>query len=249
MRPGRHYRRDLFTAGLERLGYQVSDRYFGNPRPGDLLLSWNRNRNIFHIAEKYQKAGAAIIITENGYVPGPDGEKHFALARDYHNGCGRWPAHTGARFRVDIRPWRERGDHILILPQRGIGSPHVAMPIGWAVRMRDRLARMTKREIRIRRHPGLMRNYRPLDEDLDGCWAAVTWGSGAGVKALCAGIPVFHHLDGWIGRAAALPFTDQADLEDPYLGDRAAMLGAVTWAQWSGDEIQSGEPIARLLAL
>lgn len=248
MRPGRHYRRDQFTAGLERLGYEVLDRHCPNPRAGDLLLAWNRNRNLTEIAAIYERAGATVIVTENGYIPGPDGEKHFALAANHHNGAGRWTVGDRPRFPVELKPWRETGEHILVLPQRGIGAPGVAMPIGWYQRMAEKLAKMTKRPIRVRRHPGLMVRYRPLEEDLAGAWACVTWGSGAGIKALVAGVPVFYAMIGWIGGPAALAFYTMSDLEKPLMPDRDSFVRGVTWAQWSGEEIATGEPIARLLA-
>ena len=68
----------------------------------------------------------------------------------------------------------------------------------WTVDVVSRLRRFTDREIRVRAHPGA-RPHPPLTPDLADCWAAVTWGSGAGVKALCEGVPVFHELAGWIG--------------------------------------------------
>lgn len=248
MRPGRHYRRDAFTRALERLGYTVSDRYVLDPQPGDLLLSWNRSRNVADAAENYERCGADVLITENGYLPGPAGEKHFALARGNHNGSGLWEIGIDPRFHVELKPWREQGDHVLLLPQRGIGAKGVAMPIGWHTRALERLAKMTKRPIRLRRHPGLMMRFRALDDDLRDAHACVTWGSGAAIKAIVQGIPVFYALNGWIGSPAALPFHNLSDIERPAMPDRTDMLRWITWAQWSGEEIETGEPIARLLA-
>jgi hypothetical protein len=70
----------------------------------------------------------------------------------------------------------------------------------------------------------------------------VTWGSGAGIKSIVAGIPVFHEMPNWIGAPAAKLGLD--DIEQPFLGDRQPMLNRLAWAQWDLDEIASGEAIS-----
>ena len=105
---------------------------------------------------------------------------------------------------------------------------------------------MTDRPIRVRRHPGL-HNTRPLEDDLLNAWACVTWGSGAGIKALAAGIPVYYEMEHWIGADGAQP-TRGADIEHPVMGNRQSMLSRVSWAQWAAEEIQSGEALAVLLS-
>jgi hypothetical protein len=147
---------------------------------------------------------------------------------------------------VELKPWREKGDHILVLPQRGVGPPGVAMPQGWADRTRKILKRTTKRPIHVRPHPG--RNPCPLEPDLKNCWAAVTWGSGAGIKAICAGIPVFYEFPAWIGGSAARPYCKESiDIENPYTGNRDPMLLSLSWAQWTVHEIAEGTPFKLLL--
>ena len=79
---------------------------------------------------------------------------------------------------------------------------------------------MTKRPVAFRRHPGQRGNPEP---DFSNVWACVTWGSGAGIKALAAGIPVFNCFEHWIGKTAATPLIG-ADLEKPFVGDRLPMF-------------------------
>jgi hypothetical protein len=73
----------------------------------------------------------------------------------------------------------------------------------------------------------------------------VTWGSGAAIKAIAAGIPVFHELECWIGAEAATFGIN--DLEHPFLGDRHLMFHRISWAQWTAEELASGEPFRWLL--
>lgn len=238
-----------FAAGLSEAGFDVTDREFA-PVARDALVLWNRMPRDESVAARYQKVGAKIIIAENGYIgSSPDNSKLIALSRTYHNGGGQWPegdASRWDRFNVPLKPWREDGQYVLALPSRGFGSPGVAMPAGWANQIKTRLQRLTKRPIMIRRHPaGTSAPHEPTFENV---WAAVTWGSGAGIKALAAGIPVFHDFPHWIGKEAAIPLTD-ADFEKPFLGDRLPMFRRLAWAQWSVKEIETGLPIRELCAL
>jgi hypothetical protein len=73
----------------------------------------------------------------------------------------------------------------------------------------------------------------------------VTWGSGAGITSLIAGIPVFHEFDRWIGGPAARFGID--DIESPFTGDRLPMFKRLAYMQWSVDEIESGEAFQWLL--
>lgn len=238
------YRRDCFEAGLRRLGYHVEPKHRYPCDPADLLVLWNRGRGFESIAQNYERSGARVIVAENGYL-GTDelGGKLFALALGQHNGAGSWPVGPEPRRRFDLKPWRSAGDHILLLPQRGIGCRGVAMPGQWLESVQRRLAGKTRRPIRIRRHPGAAKSD-PWP-DLAGAHCAITWGSGAAIKALAHGIPVFHELASWIGAPAARLGIE--NLEDCYLGDRGPMFHRLSWAQWSISEIENGEAFAALL--
>lgn len=247
-KPSVAYRREVFETGLRRLGYQVIDRPLPSPEPSDLLVMWNRNFHEEAHARRYEAVEAKLIIAENGYIgKDQDGHKLFALALNHHNGAGKWNVGAGNRWTRELQTWRASGDHILVLPQRGIGERGIAMPNHWVGTMRSQFARMTKRPIRVRMHPGLAKT-EPYDE-LSGAWAAVTWGSGAAIKALFAGVPVFHGLSQWIGAPAASMLKEGADIERPFLGDRTPMFERLAWAQWSVAEIQSGEAFANLLQM
>lgn len=236
-----------FEIGLSRRGYQVVHKTPRRISPNDVLVIWNRYQATDQVANRFEVNGATVLVTENGWI-GSDRHRrpYYALARQHHNGAGTWevgPTDRLAELTFELKPWRKTGDHILVLPQRGIGPPGVKMPAGWAVDVIRRLEKLTKRPVRLRPHPG---KERPsLDPDLENCWAAVTWGSGAGIQAILAGIPVFHELEKWIGAPAAKYGID--DLENPFLGDRLPMLHRLSWSQWSLEEIQSGEPFRWLL--
>lgn len=245
------HRQEIFRAGFARHGFKINENgALPDPGPGDVLLLWNRNVYENAIAKRYEALGATVLITENGYI-GTDekGGKLLALAKSHHNGAGTWRIGQGERKCTGLfsfKPWRETGSFILVLPQRGIGEPGVAMPSGWANNTMRMLRTMTKREIRLRAHPGRAKT-EPYD-DLRGAWAAVTWGSGAAIKALYAGVPVFYDLRPWIGGQAAIHLQG-ADLERPFTGDRLPMFQRLAWAQWSARELEDGTALAHLLEL
>lgn len=231
-----------YAAGLERAGFRVSTGFSSTPQRGDVLVIWNRHSIWEPKIRRYEQAGCKIIVTENGYTDG-----YRAMALWHHNGPGEWRVGEHDRWAdtgIELAPWREDGDHILVLPQRGIGEVGVRMPRIWLPATLAALKKSTKRRIVVRRHPG-KEESRSLSEDLQGAWAAVTWASSAGIKALIAGVPVFYGLPGWIGAGAADRFSGNA--ENPTMGDRLPAFRRMAWAQWTNEEIESGEAVRWLL--
>lgn len=246
-----HYRHDAFINGLIAAGYVVSTKPLKVIERDDILVIWNRGVQFQYEANRHDKARSRIIIAENGYTDARDGDGHqwFSLAIDHHNGCGRWWQGDTSRFllmRQDLKPWRDEGTFVLVLPQRGIGAMGVAMPASWPRLIVERLKKVTRREIRMRPHPGLKSLALPLAPALIGCHAVVTWGSGAALKAIMLGVPAFHELPGWIGAAAARFGIDQG-FENPFLADRGPMLERMAWSQWTVAEIASGEAFKTLM--
>lgn len=244
-RPNRHYRADEFARGLGRHGYQVCRSPITDPGPSDVLVIWNRTRRHEAEAARFERAGGRVIVAENGYLDRHGGEKHYALALGSHNGPGRWFVGDKARYEIDDQPWGSRGESVLVLAQRGIGQPGIAMPLDWIRTVMAKLARITQRPILLRRHPGLHGFRGALESDIAKAHCAVTWGSGAGIKAICAGLPCFHELDGWIGNSASARLADSVEQCDT--PDRGLLWRRITWAQWTMREIECGEAFDRLL--
>lgn len=256
-----HYRREAFVAGLVACGYQVAFQPpVSMPKRDDILVTWNRGAMFQYHAKRHESVGSRIIVAENGYLDTVDADGHqfFSLALDHHNGVGRWfPPRTDADAAAARWPvlaqsclsWRKEGSHILVLPQRGIGAPGVAMPRLWLNDIRQRLARLTRRQVRIRPHPGVKSKATPLAPDLENCHAIVTWGSGGALKAMLAGYPVFHDMPGWIGAGAAVHLAKVTNLEAPMMDDgaRSAMFERLAWSQWPVADIASGYALRRLL--
>ena len=248
------YRKEFFVEGLKRCGFTISHDINHKPKPDDVLIVWNRSGSHNHHARRFEAVGARVIVAENGFVgKDPQGHKLYAMCLGHHNGAGTWRVGEEDRWGnlgIELKPWRDRGEHLLVLAVRGIGEPGIAAPHGWEHDAARRLQKLTKRPVRIRDHPGRKlklndANPPPLDPDLANCWACVTWGSGAAIKAIIAGVPVFHEMPNWVGAGAAK--FGLTEIETPFLGDRLPMLRRMCWAMWSSEEIATGGPIKWLL--
>lgn len=241
IRAAPHYRRDAFERGLAAAGFTVAP---GNwkPTPDDVVVIWNRYGSTHSEAMRFENAGAKVLVAENALV----GTANYTLSLNYHNGAGWWHVGTEARPQgIALKPWRAKGSKILVLPQRGFGAPGVTQPDGWADDVVRRLRKITDRPIEVRPHPG---NVVPKPEpDWRDVHAVVTWGSGAGIKALVNGVPCFHEMPRWVGAPAARFGIDR--IEHPWIGDRGPMLHRLSWLQWSVDEIAAGVPFRHLLCV
>lgn len=220
----------IFRLGLERLGYEVKPGLTVDPKPGDIMVTWNRVYDGHRAAMAFEAQGLPVLVAENA-AWGNDfaGDRWYSIARNWHNMAGRFPVGGASRWDslgVDLAPWRTSGETV-VLPQRGIGAAPVAMPRDWP----------SKQAGRVRQHPGRNPNPVPLEQDLAKAGKVITWGSGAAIKALLWGIPVESHMPQWIGEQQN---TDES---------RLAMFRRLAWAQCRWDEIASGESFSRLLAV
>jgi len=251
-----HYRKHAFLTGLVRVGYRVVSSGHAQG-PDDLFICWNKYAANEQMADSWERAGGTALIVENGYAGrDAEGRQYYAIAAHGHNGSGWWPQGDEDRWAalgIALQPWREEtpDGHILVCAQRGIGSREMASPPNWDGNAARRLRAMTSRPIRIRPHPGNKPAVIPLETDLAGAHACVIWSSGAGVKALIAGVPVYYDAPYWVcspAAAKAASFGTVHDVWDaPDDNRRLAALRRMAWAQWSVAEIESGEPFARYL--
>ena len=249
------YRREAFEAGVKAHGYKVIDRpEFGE---NDLFVTWNLHGHNETLAANARKAGAKVIVAENGAI-GKDknGIQLYSMARDAHH-AGRWFVDQSDRSRWDalgipVLPWQNREDgHVLICGQRGIGSRLMASPPAFERNTEQELKRAGFKNVRIRFHPGRTPSKAPtpLEDDLKGARVCAIWSSMSGVKALTQGIPVAYFAPAWVGSWGATQGV--AGVEFPRADDELRMkaLIAVSWYQWTVDEITRGVPFDHLLRL
>lgn len=238
IREGLHYRRGAYLEGLKAAGFKTVDS-LSNPGPGDCLVIWNRYGRFHETAKNFERLGALVLVTENGWLGKSwQGGEWFTLCRGHHSGAGYWPVGGPERWDswgATLHPWRTGGKQTIILGQRGIGEPGLRSPPNWEHETQRKLGGG-----RIRPHLGKLNP--PLTPDLDKADKVVTWSSGAALKALAYGVPVWHDFPQWIGAGSA------SRIGEPLVRDddkRLAMFRRLAWSMWTLDEIRSGAPFAR----
>jgi|SRR6185295_6787845 len=242
---GCEHRRALFEPGLRAAGYHVVPS-ISNPSKGEVLVIWNRTGHSHTLAKQFESAGARVVVVENGYLGAHwRGEKWIAISLGHHNGAGTWPHGDADRWDswgIPLAPWREPGGECVILAQRGIGEQHLRAPDGWL----NDAVRTTRG--RIRRHPGTSKDAVSLEDDLRNASSVATWSSGAAIRALMLGVPVFYGMPKWIGRGCSRPLSafGAGPLHDDEL--RLTMFRQLAWAMWSAAEVQDGTAFKALLA-
>ena len=109
------------------------------------------------------------------YPPADMGE--YNMARAYNMG-------------IRLQPWRQNGRHVLLcLPGPGAGKDWGINSVKWGDSIRRKLRLRTERPIKVR--PKIIRECKPLADDLEDAWCVVTHSSTAAVEAVIAGVPVF----------------------------------------------------------
>lgn len=201
-----------------------------------------------------RKHGKDVIILETGYINRGDmPDNHYAVGLNNMNGRADFrnsnsPPDRANLLNVDLKPWRKAGEHILLCGQvpwdsSVEGVDHQA----WLLKAFDTLIQHTDRPIMFRKHPlspeielplSMMSRGGPIEKDLEGAWAHVSYNSNSGVDAVLNGIPSFAFDD--YSMVAKLAKRDLAAIEDPATPDRTQWLNDIAYAQWTPEELANG---------
>jgi hypothetical protein len=167
-------------------------------------------------------------------------------------------------YNMDLQPWRNTGNHILITLQR---------PMGWSMRGINlmewldstfvKIRTYTDRPLVIRWHPGDWKNFpggvdltkfnatmspqeRHITEDLKNCWAVVCHNSTPSAVATIEGIPCFITDDRNYSQAGDVANTDFSLLENPWMPDRERWVRKLAQCHWSFADLRSGRQWAHM---
>lgn len=213
------------------------------------MVLWNRQGNNEIRADHWEAEGGSVLVAENGYLGKDRSDRQlYALAVHGHNGSGWYPMTGDSRFAklgIEVQPWVDRPEgYNLICGQRGVGSRTMKSPPNWEGTAARKIAGPNK----LRRHPGKDALKAPhiasLESDLAGARRCVIWSSSSGVKALVAGIPVRYDAPHWVCQAAGARLDAAEDCRDD--GARMYALHCMAHAQYSIEELESGEPFVAI---
>lgn len=143
---------------------------------------------------------------------------------------------------IDVKEWKDRGDHILVCPGSDMMN-HFYRQSNWLNDTINRLRTLTNRPIVVRHKPrrgktsGPLVADKPFADDCKGAWAVVTLCSLTGVEAACMGVPVFCHP---ASPCAPIGNTDLTMIENPKKPDRIHWLNTLAYHQYTELEISRG---------
>jgi len=169
------------------------------------------------------------------------------------------------RKKIDVLPYRDNGNHILMCMNRGIdGRGWLTKGVdtwGWLESKISEIRRYTDRPIRVRFHPmgrdyikkekrnvwvkRLSHNVRisgldneDIVDDCENAWASVVYNTSASVIPIVKGIPVFTDREDCIAHSIAN--TSISDIANPMLIDRTQWFYDLAYCMWSKKEMKDG---------
>ena len=182
---------------------------------------------------------------------------------DHAPNPNRW-ARIQEHNHLQLQPWRQSGNHILLCLQRDGGWSMAGWDVvDWAIKNIVEIRKYSNRPIRIRPHPGdkravkycdrilklcqgrrltqieLSQSAASLMQDFVDCWAVVNHNSSPGVAAAIEGIPVFL-TDPERSQARDVATLSLNRMENPFMPDREAWAQRISQFHWSHDELRSG---------
>jgi len=256
---------DAVLTGAKRHGHQVEMVPLGQElEPGtyDVICMFGVKSNLRWKAHRAE--GSTLIMFDKGYSrDGNTGASkkweyfrfsvndhhptRFLMERDFPE--DRWNA-----LGLTIRPWRQQGEHIIIV---GSSAKYHAFydlpePNEYAAKLAEQIRQKNNREIIYRPKPSwelarpipgtIFSNRGPIDPALKDAWAIVTHGSNSCFEALMAGIPCVV-LGNAIGRP--ISSTRLQDVKDPLMLEdpaRLRLFSALAYHQFTNTEFATGMP-------
>lgn len=157
------------------------------------------------------------------------------------------------RLNLELKPWRNNGNHILVCGQRDGGWSMKGVDMNqWALESVRQIRRITDRPILVRAHPKnpiaqtlfkAIPNLKfsqgsTLQQDLQNAWASVFFNSSSCVASILAGVPVFANDHDCVAYDVANHAIDQ--IENPALPDCNQWLWDLSAAHWTDEESRAG---------
>lgn len=273
---------DNFLAGVKASGDEAIAHRSMNPIPCDVALIQGfvheHGKTAPHLmlrqqaVEMQKKSGKrSLIVDSNLFLYADKGNTNHYLRYSFDGvfpttgfyfdkevDPSRWQK-ISSRLGINLKPWRQEGNHILVCLQRnggwsmrGVGVQQWLDETIVKIRQYSR-----KRPIVIRLHPGdkkmprLIRiNHKNVTlstnqniiSDLQGAWATVVYNSSPSVASVIEGIPAFltdPHPE--YSQSHNVSNLDLSNLENPILPQRQEWVEKLSMCHWNFEELKSGE--------
>ena len=183
----------------------------------------------------------------------------FPTTGNYFNSIvdpSRWQQ-ISKDHRINLKPWRTQGNHILICTQRNGGWSMKGFDVvEWLEKTVTEIRKYTTRPIIVRAHPGdknainylnskdprwTISSAEKITDDFINAWAVITYNSSPGVAAAIEGIPVFvTDPVPQMSQAFAVANTDLATIETPVMPDRESWVNSISMCHWNFLELSNG---------
>lgn len=258
---------DAFEQGARALGHKVAYNQTG----ADVDVIWSvlwsgrmtQNREVW---QRCKNSNTPIIVLEVGAIQrgttwrvGLGGVNRDAYFSPSGNTDSR-----ARQFRLDLKPWRTQGAHILICGQHEKSQQwhDLPAPARWLDECVKKIRKQSVRPIVFRPHPRAAPIKLPRDsgvtlqqprkrrgtyDDYDmrfsGAWAVVSETSNPGPQAVINGVPAFV---GPSSLAYGVANTDLANIENPCMPQRQQWLNDYAYTEHTIAEIQQGIPLSYL---
>ena len=254
-----------FVEGCRRCGFVTVE----NDVNADVAVIWSllwagRMKPNQEVWSRFRRQNKPVIFLEVGMLKRNHTWRMGVYREDGSVDYGRGLDVTRIeRFASMLKPWRDRGDRIIVASQRAESQQWQGMPDPsiWLQQVVDQIRMHSDREILIRPHPrqtvrmpkGCLRidpmhlpgTYDDFDFDhtILGAHAVINWNSGPGSQAIIQGVPAFV---GPTSLAAPVANLDLSQIERPVMPDRNKWFQDICHTEWTLDEIGSGLPVSRL---
>jgi len=160
-------------------------------------------------------------------------------------------------LRIDLKPWRKNGNHILICLQRNGGWSMKGLSVVEFFRNTvNEIRKYSNRPIVVRTHPGdkksliysqqlvgnnvTLSKNKSLVEDLKGAWCSVVYNSSPSVASIIEGIPCFV-LDSEYSQSAPVANLTLSNIENPTMPERIDWVQKLAQCHWNLEELRTGE--------
>lgn len=258
---------DAVRSGLLKLGHIVDENNLDTEIPVIWSLLWHgrmmKNKLVW---DRFRSQNKKVLVIEVGGIKrnstwkvGINGINRLADFGPKNNNNTRV-----SKLGLTVRPWRTKGDHILLCLQHNKSEQWLNMPSleQYVIKIVSELRQYTDRKIIVRSHPRcflpvnpplpnveyekprqIENTYDDFDLNFENAWAVISHSSNPGIHAIINGIPAFVSDQ---SLAYDVGNNDLRKIEQPDMPNRLQWLNDYAHTEWTVDEIAQGTPFSRL---